>query len=95
MHSPPVPIHVRRETSQSVTSIDEARQALEVVMSFVEQRPNGFLSLHETLSMGRLIERLQQPSLRADESGIHERHSDQSHLQRAVIMEDDQAWVNK
>ena len=69
MRPPPLPAHVletKRELTpatsissfQTSTSPEEARRALEVVMTFIEQQPSGFLDFHETVHMGRLMEKL-------------------------------------
>lgn len=44
------------------TSPEEAREALEVVMAFIEQQPRGFLDFHEMLNMGKLMEKLRLQS---------------------------------
>ena len=71
MRPPPLPAHIRESkreitpatsTSSSSmllgTSSEEAQRALEVVMTFIEQQPTGFLDFHETVHMGRLMEKL-------------------------------------
>lgn len=71
MRPPPLPAHVltaemKREVTPATstssfaasTSPEDARRALEVVMSFIEQQPNGFLDFQETLHMGKLMEKL-------------------------------------
>nr|POF17354.1 hypothetical protein CFP56_65221 [Quercus suber] len=60
MRPPPLPAHVadaRRgstpgtsTSSQQATSSDEARRAMEVVLSFFEQQPQGFLDMHESVA---------------------------------------------
>ena len=68
MRSPPLPACIlagernRDGTStssiQPSTSPEEARRALEVVMSFIEQQPSGFLDFQENVFMGKLMEKL-------------------------------------
>ncbi|EMD00578.1 hypothetical protein BAUCODRAFT_144230 [Baudoinia panamericana UAMH 10762] len=69
MRPPPLPAHVleiRRELTPSTsnsslratTSPEEALRALEVVHSFFEQQPNGFLDFQESVTMGKLMEKL-------------------------------------
>ncbi|CAK4032331.1 centromere binding b [Lecanosticta acicola] len=65
MRPPPQPAHVlqqdmKREASQvaAVTSPEEARRALQVVLSFFEQQPHGFLDLQESVTIGKLMEKL-------------------------------------
>lgn len=75
MRPPPLPAHIlageaKREfppatstsSQQSSTSPEEARQALETVMSFIEQQPNGFLDFQESMHMGKLMEKLKLQS---------------------------------
>jgi hypothetical protein len=40
------------------TSPEEARKAMEVVLSFFEQQPNGYLDLQESITVGKLMEKL-------------------------------------
>jgi hypothetical protein len=42
----------------SPTSPEEARQAMEIVLSFFEQQPNGFLDMQESITVGKLMEKL-------------------------------------
>jgi hypothetical protein len=42
----------------SPTSPEEARQAMEIVLSFFEQQPNGYLDLQESITVGKLMEKL-------------------------------------
>jgi len=42
----------------AATNPEEARKALEVVLSFFEQQPNGFLDLQESYTIGKLMEKL-------------------------------------
>jgi hypothetical protein len=42
----------------SATSPEEARKAMEVVLSFFEQQPNGYLDLQESITVGKLMEKL-------------------------------------
>lgn len=66
MRPPPLPAHLqpdaRRDSTppalQGVTSPDEARRALQVVISFFEQQPNGILDLQESVTIGKLMEKL-------------------------------------
>jgi hypothetical protein len=44
------------------TSPEEAQRAFQVVMSFVQQQPNGFLDFDETVHMGKLMEKLKLQS---------------------------------
>lgn len=69
MGPPPLPSHImqhemKREdsTSQTITSPEEARRALEVVLSFFQQQPNGFLDLQESVTIGKLMEKLKLQS---------------------------------
>lgn len=75
MRPPPLPAHVlaaepKREITpststsslQASTSPEDARRALEVVMSFIEQQPNGFLDFQESMHMGKLMEKLKLQS---------------------------------
>ena len=75
MRPPPLPAHilageVKRELTpatamsslQTSTSPEEARRALEVVMAFIEQQPNGFLDFQESMHMGKLMEKLKLQS---------------------------------
>lgn len=75
MRPPPLPAHVlaaeaRRELTPatsassvpSSTSPEEAQQALEVVMSFIEQQGTGFLSFQESIHVGKLMEKLKLQS---------------------------------
>jgi hypothetical protein len=68
MRPPPLPAHlqqpdsVKREPTTAagtpITTPDEARRALDVVLSFFEQQPNGFLDLNESVTIGKLMEKL-------------------------------------
>jgi hypothetical protein len=68
MRPPPLPAHLqgsgsaRRDSTSSTTnaptSPDEARRALEVVLNFLEQQPNGFLDFNESVTIGKLMEKL-------------------------------------
>ncbi|KAJ8610753.1 hypothetical protein MRB53_038395 [Persea americana] len=69
MRPPPLPAHVlqnesaRRDATASTSPVvnttpEEARRALQVVLSFFEQQPAGFLDLQESLTMGKLLEKL-------------------------------------
>lgn len=75
MRPPPLPAHVfavekKREVTPATstssllasTSPEEARRALEVVMSFIEQQPTGFLDFQESMHMGKLMEKLRLQS---------------------------------
>lgn len=75
MRPPPLPAHVlaaepKRELTpamstsslQSGTSPEEAQQALEVVLNFIEQQGTGFLSFQESVHVGRLMEKLKLQS---------------------------------
>lgn len=75
MRPPPLPAHIlanelKREltpatstsSAQTSTSPEEAQQALEVVMNFIEQQPNGFLDFQESMHMGKLMEKLRLQS---------------------------------
>ena len=70
MRPPPLPAHVlavekKREVTpatstsslQASTSPEEARRALEVVMSFIEHQPTGFLDFQESMHMAKLMEK--------------------------------------
>lgn len=67
MRPPPLPAHVlaqesKRESASSSatpgsTSLDEAQRALEVVWSFIQQQPTGFLSFQESAFIGKLKEK--------------------------------------
>jgi len=82
MRPPPLPAHIlnaegMREVTPSrsfssfrpVTSPEEALQALEVVHSFFEQQPNGFLDFQESVTMGKLMEKLKLQSRSGSISG--------------------------
>lgn len=61
MRPPPLPAHImeaKREPPVPATSPEEAQQALEVVMSFIEQQGRGFLSFQEGIQVGKLMEKL-------------------------------------
>ena len=75
MRPPPLPAHIlsgdrKREVTpatsssslHSWTSPEEAHRALEVVMSFIEQQPNGFLDFQESMHIGKLMEKLRLQS---------------------------------
>jgi hypothetical protein len=75
MRPPPLPAHVmaadkRREVTPSTsnsslrtaTSAEEALRALEVVHSFIEQQPTGFLDFQEGVTVGKLMEKLKLQS---------------------------------
>ncbi|KAK4552464.1 hypothetical protein LTR86_010307 [Recurvomyces mirabilis] len=75
MRPPPLPAHIlladkRREVTPSTsssslragTSAEEALRALEVVHSFIEQQPNGFLEFQEGVTIGKLMEKLKLQS---------------------------------
>ncbi|KAK6431119.1 hypothetical protein LTR95_012720 [Oleoguttula sp. CCFEE 5521] len=47
---------------QSATSPEEARRALEVVLGFFEQQPHGYLDLQESVTIGKLMEKLKLQS---------------------------------
>lgn len=59
MGPPPLPPALRnRSETPAVTSQEEARNALQVVLSFFEQQPQGFLDLQESVTLGKLMEKL-------------------------------------
>lgn len=72
MRPPPLPAHrqssdsVKRESNPptnnnnitTTTTPEEARRALEVVLSFFKQQPNGFLDFNESVTIGKLMEKL-------------------------------------
>jgi hypothetical protein len=66
MRPPPLPSNMtvpRSFTPSSTphlspTSPEEARQAMEIVLSFFEQQPNGYLDLQESITVGKLMEKL-------------------------------------
>ena len=66
MRPPPLPAHIlatetKRESTpsnQSLTSRNEASQALEVVLSFIEQQPPDFLNFEETKHVLKLMDKL-------------------------------------
>ena len=75
MRPPPLPAHVlategKRELTPSTstsslraaTSPEEALRALEVVHGFFQQQPNGFLDFDESVTMGKLMEKLKLQS---------------------------------
>ena len=75
MRPPPLPAHIlasaesKREltpatstSSVQTTSAEEAQQALEVVLSFIEQQGQGFLNLQESIHIGKLMEKLKLQS---------------------------------
>ena len=66
MRPPPLPSNVSvprsltpaSSSALSGTSPEEARKAMEVVLSFFEQQPNGFLDMQESITVGKLMEKL-------------------------------------
>ncbi|EME49302.1 hypothetical protein DOTSEDRAFT_68166 [Dothistroma septosporum NZE10] len=69
MRPPPLPAHVLQQDSKReshplypATTPDEARRALEVVLGFFEQQPHGFLDLQESVTIGKLMEKLKLQS---------------------------------
>jgi hypothetical protein len=66
MRPPPLPSNVNvprsltpaSSSAMSGTSPEEARKAMEVVLSFFEQQPNGFLDMQESITVGKLMEKL-------------------------------------
>lgn len=52
--APPAEVHV-----ETFTSPQQARDALGVVLKFIEQQPKDFLDFRETVHMGQLVEKLQ------------------------------------
>lgn len=48
----------RKAGATSTPSPDEARRALEIVVSFFEQQPSGSLDMQESVLIGKLIEKL-------------------------------------
>ena len=71
MRPPPLPMNMaQRQHRRSITpanlntyvqpstSPEEARRALEVVLSFFQQQPSGFLDLEESVTIGKLMEKL-------------------------------------
>ena len=77
MRPPPLPAHVKLEkkrelqpstsepslrSASTTTSPEEALRALEVVNGFLEQQPSGFLDYSESMTMGKLMEKLRLQS---------------------------------
>ncbi|KAK1050374.1 hypothetical protein LTR12_017987 [Friedmanniomyces endolithicus] len=76
MRPPPLPAHVlaaceiRREITPSTstsslrggTTPEEALRALQVVSGFIEQQPGGFLDHQESMTVGKLMEKLKLQS---------------------------------
>ncbi|KAH9839673.1 hypothetical protein Tdes44962_MAKER08016 [Teratosphaeria destructans] len=76
MRPPPLPAHLlaaesKRELTPSTSSSslrqaapspEEALSALQLVHSFFEQQPNGFLDFQESVTMGKLMEKLKLQS---------------------------------
>ena len=76
MRPPPLPAHVlaaseiRREITPSTsnsslrggTTAEEALRALQVVSGFIEQQPGGFLDHQESMTVGKLMEKLKLQS---------------------------------
>ncbi|KAM0719892.1 hypothetical protein Q7P37_004027 [Cladosporium fusiforme] len=67
MRPPPLPSNMSAPRSMTPSSIsnlsaatspEEARKAMEVVLSFFEQQPNGYLDLQESITVGKLMEKL-------------------------------------
>lgn len=66
MRPPPLPSNISvprsltpaSSSALSGTSPEEARKAMEVVLSFFEQQPNGFLDMQESITVGKLMEKL-------------------------------------
>ncbi|KAF2721718.1 hypothetical protein K431DRAFT_294072 [Polychaeton citri CBS 116435] len=48
----------RRLSTQAHVTVEDARKAFEVVLAFCEQQPSGFLEFQETVSFGRIKEKL-------------------------------------
>ena len=77
MRPPPLPAHVllmagdsstihhTTTTTTTTTSPEDARRALEVVLSFFEQQPHGSLDFQESVTIGKLMEKLRLQSRRA------------------------------
>ena len=74
MRPPPLPAHVlalesKRDVpsttaASATTSVEEAQRAMQVVMHFIEQQPNDFLNLQESINVGRLMDKLKLQSRR-------------------------------
>ncbi|KAK5696023.1 hypothetical protein LTR97_008443 [Elasticomyces elasticus] len=75
MRPPPLPAHIlaneaRREITPSTsnsslrgaTSAEDALRALQVVHGFIEQQPGGFLDYQESVTVGKLMEKLKLQS---------------------------------
>ncbi|TKA68584.1 hypothetical protein B0A55_08379 [Friedmanniomyces simplex] len=75
MRPPPLPAHVlasetRREITPSTsnsslrggTTPEEALRALQIVSGFIEQQPGGFLDHQESMTVGKLMEKLKLQS---------------------------------
>lgn len=67
MRPPPLPAHILQQQQQQnddakstppPTTPEEARRALAVVLTFFEQQPHGFLDLQESVTIGKLMEKL-------------------------------------
>lgn len=66
MRPPPLPSNMSvprsltpaSSSNLSVTSPEEARKAMEVLLSFFEQQPNGYLDMQESITVGKLMEKL-------------------------------------
>lgn len=69
MRPPPLPAHILQQDPKRddnplypATTPEEARRALEVVLGFFEQQPHGFLDLQESVTIGKLMEKLKLQS---------------------------------
>ncbi|KAK4541382.1 hypothetical protein LTR36_007983 [Oleoguttula mirabilis] len=82
MRPPPLPAHVlaaelRRDLTpatsasslRSATSPEEALRALEVVHGFFQQQPDGFLDFDESVTIGKLMEKVKLQSRSGSVSG--------------------------
>ncbi|KAK4507644.1 hypothetical protein PRZ48_001379 [Zasmidium cellare] len=70
MRPPPLPAHILQQQhyqnhanddsklTPPPTTPEEARRALAVVLTFFEQQPHGFLDLQESVTIGKLMEKL-------------------------------------
>ena len=58
VHSTSRELDVHHGTSQMVTSPEEARRALEVVLDFFHQQPSGFFDMQESMAIGKMMEKL-------------------------------------
>lgn len=58
-------------SSPTTPSHEDARKALEIVMTFFQRQPSGFVEPQEYMSMGKLMEKLKLHSRRPSAEGVY------------------------